>query len=216
MSPPGVGLHPRRVLVLCPHTDDELWCAGTLARFIEGGASVHYVALSRCEESVPDGLPSDTLEKECRGALASLGCAPGSIEVWDLPVRRFPERRQEVLERFVRLRGAIRPDLVLCPSTEDVHQDHATVAAEAVRAFKHTSLLGYEAPQNNFSFATGVFVKLSEANVTAKVRAIAEYRSQSFRPYASEEFIRSLARVRGVQVGAEYAEAFQALRLVIE
>jgi hypothetical protein len=34
------------------------------------------------------------------------------------------------------------------------------------------------------------------------------------RPYFDKEFIRALARVRGVQCGAEYAEAFDVVRIV--
>ena len=38
----------RRVLVLAPHTDDgEFGCGGTMARLVEGGAEVRYVAFSR-------------------------------------------------------------------------------------------------------------------------------------------------------------------------
>src|SRR5207244_7059171 len=37
----------RRVLVLAPHTDDgEFGCGGTMARLVEGGADVRYVAFS--------------------------------------------------------------------------------------------------------------------------------------------------------------------------
>ena len=35
---------PRRVLVITPHPDDaEIWCGGTLARWIKRGAEVYYV-----------------------------------------------------------------------------------------------------------------------------------------------------------------------------
>ena len=36
-----------RVLVLAPHTDDgEFGCGGTMARLVEAGADVRYVAFS--------------------------------------------------------------------------------------------------------------------------------------------------------------------------
>ncbi|MEG2229105.1 MAG: PIG-L family deacetylase, partial [Odoribacter sp.] len=35
------------------------------------------------------------------------------------------------------------------------------------------------------------------------------------RDYLSEEFIYSLARTRGVQIGCEYAEAFEVVRLFL-
>jgi LmbE family N-acetylglucosaminyl deacetylase len=57
---------------------------------------------------------------------------------------------------------------------------------------------------------------LSEENVKAKVEALAEYKSQAHRNYASENFIRSLATTRGVQVNTQYAEAFDILRWIID
>ena len=38
------------------------------------------------------------------------------------------------------------------PSLGDIHQDHETIAREGSRAFKRTTLLGYEIPWNCFSF----------------------------------------------------------------
>jgi len=204
-----------RVLVVCPHTDDEFGCAGSIARFLDEGAEVHYSALSRCEQSVPDGLPLDTLERECRAATKALGIPEGNVSVLDYEVRHFPSVRQEILEYFVRLNRELRPTVVLLPSASDTHQDHATVAQEGFRAFKISTILGYELPQNLVSFNNSAFVQLTSEHLDRKLRALAMYESQTFRPYASEQFIRSLATVRGAQVRAEYAEAFELVRLIL-
>lgn len=203
-----------RVLVLCAHTDDEFGCAGALCRLIDAGADVRYVALSRCEESVPPGFPSDILETECRATTAALGIASDAVSVLGFPVRHFPSVRQEILEIFVRLSREFRPDLVLLPSSFDTHQDHATIFHEGFRAFKHASLLGYELPQNLISFDNSAFVQLSEADIERKIQALENYKSQGFRPYSARDFIQGLARVRGVQCNAPYAEAFEAVRLI--
>lgn len=204
-----------RVLVLAPHTDDEFGCAGTIARLVRSGAEVRYVALSRCEESVPSGFPEDVLETECRSACAALGLRPEQVEVWRFRVRHFPANRQEILERFVQLNREYRPQLVLLPSMDDMHQDHATVAAEGFRAFKHSTLLGYELPQNIISFENSAFIALSEEDFATKVKALSAYESQAFRPYATEEFLRGLALVRGVQAASRLAEAFEVIRLIV-
>ena len=48
-----------RVLVLAPHTDDgEFGCGGTMARLVEAGADVRYVAFSIATKSLPRGLPA--------------------------------------------------------------------------------------------------------------------------------------------------------------
>jgi LmbE family N-acetylglucosaminyl deacetylase len=214
VNPPTLVSLFSRVLVLCAHTDDEFGCAGTIGRLIDSGADVRYVALSRCEESVPDGYPLDILETECRASTAALGFAPEAVTVLDFPVRHFPAVRQDILETFVRLSREFRPELVLLPSSFDTHQDHATTFQEGFRAFKHASLLGYELPQNLISFDNSAFVQLSEADVERKIEALNNYRSQGFRPYSARDFIVGLARVRGVQCNAPFAEAFEAVRLI--
>lgn len=205
----------RRALVLCAHTDDEFGCAGTILRLVDSGVEVHYVALSACEESVPDGLPRDVLRTECRQATAALGIAPENVTIGDFQVRHFPRDRQAVLEQFVALRREIEPDLVLLPSTTDTHQDHAVVSQEGFRAFKSASLLGYELPQNLASFQNTAFVRHDEVVFQRKMTALRCYASQGFRPYSTEAFVRGLAVVRGVQSGGEMAEAFELIRLVL-
>lgn len=204
-----------RALVLCAHTDDEFGCGATVVRLREAGVCVRYIAVSRCEESVPPGHPPDVLEEECRRCATLLGINAGDVDVWRFPVRHFPRMRQEILERFVKVAQEYRPDLVLLPSSDDTHQDHRTIYEEGFRAFKRSTLLGYELPQNLISFSNSAFVVLEPLHLDRKVQALAEYRSQAFRPYATGEFIRSLARVRGVQAGVQDAEAFEAIRLVV-
>ena len=205
----------RRALVLCAHTDDEFGCAGAMVRLVESGVEVRYLALSRCDESVPSGFAKDVLEKECHACVAAIGVAPDAIEVARFPVRYFPSHRQEILEHFYRLNKEYQPELVLLPSSFDNHQDHATVYAEGFRAFKRSTLLGYELPQNVTSFENSAFVCLSEEHLTQKIAALANYRSQGFRSYAAPEYIESLARVRGVQCGSLFAEAFEAVRIIV-
>jgi hypothetical protein len=84
-----------------------------------------------------------------------------------------------------------------------------------LRAFKKTSLLGYEMPWNNISFTTQCFMPASDEAIAAKVCALSKYESQRNRFYASEEFIRSLAITRGTQVGRRYAECFEVVRWIL-
>ena len=64
----------KKALVLAPHTDDgEFGCGGTMARLVEAGCDVRYVAFSIATRSLPPGFPPDTLAKEVREATAELG-----------------------------------------------------------------------------------------------------------------------------------------------
>lgn len=205
----------KRALVLCPHTDDEFGCAGTVIKLLDAGITLRYVALSRCEESVPAGYPKDILETECRKCLSSLGVIEGNISILDYPVRHFPTHRQSILENFVAIKNDYNPDLVLLPSKYDNHQDHKTVYNEGLRAFKLSTLLGYELPQNLITFDNSAFVQMTEHEIDRKIKALACYESQKFRSYASTEFLKGLAKVRGVQCDAHYAESFELIRLII-
>lgn len=207
----------RNILVLAPHTDDgELGAGGTIAKFVEAGAKVSYVAFSAAEESVPEGMPRDVLRQEVAEATAELGIEPANLRVLEYAVRNFPAHRQEILEDLIRIRAEDSFDLVLIPSLGDVHQDHKVVAEEGLRAFKGTTILCYELVWNNLAFQTTSFVKLDRRHVEAKARAMGKYRSQAHRAYSSEEFIAALAKSRGVQIGAEFAECFEVLRWVID
>ena len=210
------GFEEGRVLVLAPHTDDaDLGCGGTVARLVEEGRDVHVAMFSLCDKSLPEGFFTDDLRREFTVAMGELGVCEGSLHVFDYAVREFPSLRQEILEDMVRLRGIVYPSLVLMPSLNDVHQDHATVAQEGLRAFKRSTVLCYEDPWNNFSFQNQMFVTLTDEQLEKKVAAVYADVSQRGRDYTQPEFIRSLAHVRGVQIGVPYAEVFEAPRIVL-
>ena len=58
------------------------------------------------------------------------------------------------------------------PSHHDVHQDHQTIAQEGLRAFKRTTILGYEVPWNNFDFSYGAYIALEKRHIEMKVAAL--------------------------------------------
>ena len=206
----------RRVLVLSPHTDDgEFGAGGLIHRLVQVGACVDYVAFSGCEESVPQGFPKNVLRSEVYAATTALGLPERHVKVLNFRVRRFGEARQDILDALIALRAEIKPDLVLLPSVTDCHQDHQIIATEGLRAFKFLTRFHYEISWNEQERNNNIYVSLSRENLDAKINAIEKYRSQRMRTYASSEAITSLARVRGVQSGVEFAEAFTVGRLFI-
>ena len=205
----------RRVVVLAPHTDDgEFGAGGTMARLVAAGVEVRYVAFSIATKSLPDGFPPDALAREVREATAVLGIPPEGLAVHDFEVRTFPERRQDILELLIALWQEWPPDAVLLPSIRDIHQDHQVVAAEGLRAFKRTTVLGYEIPWNNFNFDYQAYVALERTHVERKVEALGRYESQQHRNYANPEYVWNLARTHGINVGRDYAEVFEVYRVI--
>lgn len=206
----------KTILILAPHTDDgEFGCGATIARYVSQGARAVYAAFSAAEQSVLPHLPRDVLRTEVRKATSALGVAHDDCLVFDFEVRRFPEFRQKILDKMIELNRLYNPDVVFLPSVNDTHQDHQTIAQEGFRAFKRTTMLGYEVPWNNLDFRTSCFVDIEDIHLEKKIQAISMYESQNHRSYANDEFIRSLALTRGVQIGKRYAEAFEVVRWVI-
>ena len=160
----------KRALVLAPHTDDgEFGCGGTMARLVEDGADVRYVAFSIATRSLPEGFPPDTLRHEVAAATAELGIPAENLTVHDFDVRTFPEHRQEILELLIELWNDWEPDVVFQPSLHDIHQDHQAIATEGLRAFKRTTILGYEIPWNNLDFAYQAYISLERGHLERKV-----------------------------------------------
>ena len=149
-----------------------------------------------------------------REATAELGITGDNLIVHDFDVRTFPDHRQQILEVLIELWNEWEPDVVFQPSLHDIHQDHQTVAAEGLRAFKRTTILGYEIPWNNLDFAYQAYFALEKRYVERKVEALAKYASQQHRRYANSEYIWNLARTHGINVNREYAEVFQVYRFI--
>jgi len=56
---------------------------------------------------------------------------------------------------------------------------------------------------------------LEEKAVKKKIEAMKQYKSQDFRTYFDEEYIRALAYTRGTQVDYPSAETFELIRLLV-
>ena len=149
-----------------------------------------------------------------KAATASLGIKAEHVKLLDYKVRYFTNERQRILEDLVKIGRGFSPDLVLTPSTMDVHQDHSTVTREAIRAFKSTTILGYELPWNNLQLPSDGIVVIDDSDLNNKILAIAEYKSQLGRAYSAPEYIKSLAVTRGTRIREKYAEAFELIRVI--
>ena len=204
------------ILLLSPHTDDvELGCGGSIFKFLEKEYNLSWIVFSTAEDSLPEGLEKETLKHEFENVINSLGIDPNNYKIFNFKVRQLGELRQEILDELITARKEYSPDLVICPSLNDYHQDHQIIANETVRAFKTTSsIICYELPWNHISFNTQLFIKLNSKHIDKKWEILQKYKSQFIlkKEYFSKEFIYGLARTRGIQCNSDYAEAFEVLR----
>jgi len=207
----GVG---KTALLLSAHTDDcEIGMGGTISRLVKAGYSIRWITFCNAWQSLPEGFSKNTLIDEQKAAAAALGVSDTNLRILDIPVRRFPEFRQTILDELVKEARLSDPDLVFCPSLQDIHQDHLTLAQEAERAFKRKSILGYLLPWNLCRPIVNAHFEISEEDYRKKYQALECYHSQSTRQYFQEDSIRALLRSNGLTSGFDLAEGFEVIRL---
>lgn len=205
----------QKILVLAPHTDDaEIGCGGTIARLLESKKEVYWAVFTRA--AVGKGFDDETVLEELKKSAKKIGVNPKNLFIYNYKLRNLHQQRQPILDDLLKLKKNINPDLVFMPTLNDIHQDHSTIAHEGLRAFKHVSILGYEDPWNHLTFNSSSFIHLEKRHIEKKIAAIKQYKSQAHRPYMAEKFIESLAIARGVQIGCDYAEAFEVVRWIIQ
>jgi len=209
----------QKVLILSPHTDDaELGAGGYISKLIEDGHEIMWVVFSSARESVPKGLPNNTLSEEFESVVKSISLSPSNYIIHDYKVRRLHEHRQDVLENLVQIRNSFQPTLVIGPSIHDYHQDHQVVAREMIRAFKsYSSIICYELPWNNVQFDNQMFIRLEQRHIDSKIKLLQHYKSQIIkqRNYFDSDFIIGQARVKGTCVACKYAESFEVIRWIL-
>lgn len=197
-----------KVLVLSPHPDDGLLgCGGTINRFIEEGKEVWYVIFSWMNQGFD--MP------EIMDSLLSLGIDRKRIIIWDYPVRQFFEKRQEILEDLVKLRSDLEPELILCHSSDDRHQDHEVLRKEAFRAFKEHSIWGYELPWNTRNFRVDIFIPLFRRNIEKKIKALRSIPSQAKKRYYDPKRREANAMAMGEKINQDFAEVFESISQIL-
>jgi LmbE family N-acetylglucosaminyl deacetylase len=208
---PEPGGAPLSVLALGAHPDDvEIAVGGTLlslaARY--PGLRARYVLLS--------GVP----ERQQEARAAARAFLPGAdlqIELHDLPDGRFPAVWGDVKEILEGVARSFRPDIILAPSAADAHQDHRIVGELVPTAFRDQVCLAYEIPKWDGDMPRpNTYFPLTEEVARRKVELLDKhYPSQQSRDWWGEETFLALARLRGMECRARYAEAYTCSKLII-
>ena len=208
-------LRPERMgelVLLGAHCDDiAIGAGGTLLELCRHQPGLRVTALVLCGAGTPR-------EAEERAALAAL--CPGAdlrVSVLGLTDTRLPSYWLEVKEALNGLRGATEPDLVLAPAPHDAHQDHRLLAELVPTAFRDHLTLGYEILKWESDLVQPqVYLPIPDAVLREKLDLLVQhYPSQLSHPWFDREAFSGLARVRGVQCHARYAEAFHLSKLVV-
>ncbi|MFD4250720.1 PIG-L deacetylase family protein [Amycolatopsis thermoflava] len=208
-----IGLVPERlerIVVLGAHCDDiAIGAGGTLLTLSRPGLRVDALVLS--------GGGTEREDEE-RAALAAF--CPGAdldVTVLKMPDGRLPAHWDEAKNALEELRGRTDPDLILAPRTDDAHQDHRGLAELVTTAFRGHLTLGYEIVKWDGDLTTpSAYVPLRDELAEKKVELLQQhYASQRHRPWYDREAFLGLARIRGIECQARYAEAFHVRKLCL-
>jgi LmbE family N-acetylglucosaminyl deacetylase len=199
------------LLAIGAHPDDiEIGAGGTLLTLAEcqPGLRVRYVVLTGTEER----------HTEARAAAAAfLPGADLTVDLHDLPEGRFPalwDRVKDVLEDVARTWA---PDLIIAPSCNDAHQDHRTIGEIVPTVFRDHLSLSYEIPKWDGDLGRpSVYFPLTREAAERKVELLHKcFPSQAGRDWWDDEVFLGLARLRGMESRAPYAEGFTCTKSVV-
>jgi LmbE family N-acetylglucosaminyl deacetylase len=222
----------KRALIIAAHPDDEvLGCGATVAKysrvsaefmvlFVAEGSSCRFVDPS-CSVSITSIAERNQMAVS---ALTKLGV--NNYLFNDLPCGRLDQvpiiEINKVIERAIH---KFEPDTVLTHSALDANNDHRIVFRATVMATRPASynrvkrLLSYEVLSSSEwsfgeAFAPTVFEQIDECDLSLKCKALSSYETE-VKPFPfprSEDGVRAMAMIRGMQAGVPLAEAFSLIR----
>jgi LmbE family N-acetylglucosaminyl deacetylase len=200
----------KRVLFLGAHPDDiEIGC-GALIHHIVKQTDILCVTLSDNQKN-PD---LKNVKDEHLRSMKVLGVPDNKVVFGPFTTRVFPDARQEILEYFLKFRREFQPDLIFVHSKQDVHQDHLTIADEALRAFRGITVLGFDVVRSSYGFFPHFLVEVTEEDVEKKIEALSEYETYRDKYYFNSELTRSIMVRHGALAEIPFAEGFDILRIV--
>lgn len=200
------------LLFIGAHPDDiELGCGALIAE-IGDRAKVICVTLSDNQEN-PDLL---NLVEEHRNSMSLLGVKPENDILRQFTTRRFQSARQEILEEMLALKKTYHPEAVFVHTAQDIHQDHKTITEEALRAFRGTTVLGFDVLRSSYGFFPNFLVEVSEQSVQTKLDALKAYKTYQDRYYFDDKILYATAIRHGALAERPFAEGFDILRIVGE
>ncbi len=202
--------HAKKVCFIGAHPDDiELGCGAFIAN-LNGKAEMMCVTLS---DNQKNPQLSHLVDEHYR-SMAVLGVPPNQIRLGSFVTRRFPELRQEILEFLYLLNHEYQPDLVITHTRADIHQDHQQTTEEVLRAFRGTTVLGFDALRSSYGFFPHFLVEVTEQDVQRMVKALSEYSTYHDKYYFDEAVLRATLVRHGALAERPFAEGFDILRIV--
>ncbi len=200
----------KKVFFIGAHPDDIEIGAGALIANLKGKSEIFCVTLSDNQKN-----PSlKNVAAEHRESMKILGIDQEHDYLAEFETRRFKQIRQDILEYLFSLNKKHSPDVVFAHSDADLHQDHSVVTEESLRAFRGTSLFGFDVIRSSHGFFPSLLIEVEENDVHKKIDALAAYKTYADKYYFSAELTRSILVRNGALAEKEFAEGFNIFRMI--
>jgi LmbE family N-acetylglucosaminyl deacetylase len=200
----------RKLLFLGSHADDiEIGCGGTILTLtdLHPDLEVRWVVLSGDARRAREANASARLFLEKAGR--------SKIVTKRFKESYFPSQLTRIKDYFETLKR-FDPDLIFTHHRQDRHQDHRVVSELTWNTFRDHFILEYEIPKYDGDLGhPNFFFPVSREMSRRKAANIYRlFESQKKRQWFSEDTFLALMRLRGVECGAEFAEAFYGWKIV--
>jgi len=225
-------LKNQRLLVIAPHSDDDvLGCGGLISKIKKEGGKVFVLIFNLGFEKDDTKESQEKRKNEVKEAMNVLK-VDGYHLVHDQPDNNRDLDAEplhsliEVIESTSNVSlEKIAPTMVAIPTIFSHHQDHVHVHHACIAALRPIStpvsniVLSYEAPEHSRWSASGVFepnlfVEIDDV-IENKIIAFNKYRSQIRPGSRDDDSIRNQAKYRGQEVGKNLCEAFYVHRFIL-
>jgi LmbE family N-acetylglucosaminyl deacetylase len=217
MKPVQLAGAGERLSLLCigAHSDDiEIGAGATILGWIARGVrlDVHWAVLSA------HGARADEARASARAFLAD--AARSVIELAEFKDGFFPYQGADIKTWFEALKLRTSPDVILCHSRNDAHQDHREVSMLTWNTFRDHAILEYEIPKWDGDLSQpNVFIPVSSALMERKLQLLYEhFGTQRSKDWFDAHTFMGLARLRGAECRAPdgLAEAFHVRKIVMQ
>ena len=202
----------RTILCLGAHSDDiEIGCGGTLLSLQRQlpGLEIIWVVFSA----------EPPRDREARASALEF-LQPGGrheIRIKSHRTSFFPYEGEAIKEAFEGLKQEFNPDLIFTHYRDDRHQDHRVLSDFTWNTFRHHAILEYEIPKYDGDVGQpNSYVPLSREIADRKVASLMRhFQTQNNKHWFTADLFQALMRIRGMECGTHYAEAFHARKLVL-